>query len=87
MAKVHSTRLEVDVEERSSSGASKVEKVMSLSQSKFPLMGPSLAFRRMLKEEDESWFSGSELKTDNSTSEDEEEVRRGFGGKINQRLL
>lgn len=54
---------------------STTEKLVTIKQSKFPV----LPFARMLDEE--SWLSGSELKTDNSTSEDEE-VRRTFvGGK------
>lgn len=49
-----------------------------MKQPKFP----PLPFRML---DEESWLSGSELKTDNSTSEDEE-VRRSFvGGKFERR--
>lgn len=50
---------------------STTEKFVTIKQSKYP----ALPFARML--DDESWLSGSELKTDNSTSEDEE-VRGTF---------
>lgn len=59
------------------------EKLMSLPQSKkFPLMSPKMPFRMLHELDEDSWLSGSELKTDNSTSEDEE-VHRPFGGKMN----
>lgn len=48
------------------------EKILTIKQSKYPV----LPFRVL---DEESWLSGSELKTDNSTSEDEE-VRHSFGG-------
>lgn len=67
----------VDADSTSSSiqCRSTTEKFVTIKQSKYPV----LPFARMLDDEssDQSWLSGSELKTDNSTSEDEE-VRGSF---------
>lgn len=65
----------LDSEEGSSSSTIKCRsEQIIIKQSKFP----PLPFRLL---DEESWLSGSELKTDNSTSEDE--VRRSIvGGKL-----
>lgn len=52
----------------------KSDRVHSIKSAKFS----AVPFRLL---EEDSWLSGSELKTDNSTSEDEE-VRRSFTGEF-----
>lgn len=50
-------------------------------QAKFPMKAaPGLPFRMLKDLDEEIWLSGSELKTDNSSSE-EDEVRVPFGGE------
>lgn len=52
----------------------------TIQQQKFPHKVPGLPFRMLKEIDEEIWLSGSELKTDNSSSE-EDEVRVPFGGE------